>query len=167
MRRGSTTRRPVEEVSLRDAEPVRRTRSDTLATEEPLEIRVARAGGAAQRVSVTMRTPGADFELAAGFLFTEGVLRAAGEIAGIRYCVDADVDGAQQYNVVSVHLSPGASFDPELLRRSFYTTSSCGVCGKASIQAVRGEACPVAGPGPVVDAATLLSLPARLRGAQA
>ncbi len=167
MRRGSTSRRPVEEVALREGGVSRRTRRDTLATEEPLEIRVARPGEAAQRVSVTMRTPGSDFELAAGFLFTEGVVRAAGDVAGIRYCVDADVDGAQQYNVVSVHLRPGAPFDPESLRRNFYTTSSCGVCGKASIQAVRGEACPVAGPGPAVSAATLLSLPARLRGAQA
>ncbi|HEX8271280.1 MAG TPA: formate dehydrogenase accessory sulfurtransferase FdhD [Longimicrobiaceae bacterium] len=167
MRRGSTTLRPVEEVAIRDGAAVRRTRRDTLATEEPLEIRVARHGGAAGRVSVTMRTPGSDFELAAGFLFTEGVLRAADEVAAIRYCVDADLDGPQQYNVVSVQLAPGAAFDPELLRRSFYTTSSCGVCGKASIEAVRGQACPVAAPGPVVSAATLLALPARLRAAQA
>jgi FdhD protein len=157
----------VEEVAIRDGAAVRRTRRDTLATEEPLEIRVARHGGAAGRVSVTMRTPGSDFELAAGFLFTEGVLRAADEVAAIRYCVDADLDGPQQYNVVSVQLAPGAAFDPELLRRSFYTTSSCGVCGKASIEAVRGQACPVAAPGPVVSAATLLALPARLRAAQA
>jgi FdhD protein len=157
----------VEEVAVRDGAAVRRTRRDTLATEEPLEIRVARHGEAAGRVSVTMRTPGSDFELAAGFLFTEGVLRAADEVAAIRYCVDADLDGPQQYNVVSVQLAPGAAFDPELLRRSFYTTSSCGVCGKASIEAVRGQACPVAAPGPVVSAATLLALPARLRAAQA
>ena len=167
MRRGSTSRRPVEEVALREGGVSRRTRRDTLATEEPLEIRVARPGEAAQRVSVTMRTPGSDFELAAGFLFTEGVVRAAADVAAIRYCVDPGVDGAQQYNVVSIHLAPGAAFDPELLRRNFYTTSSCGVCGKASIEAVRGEACPVAGPGPRVSAATLLSLPDRLRGAQA
>ena len=167
MRRGSTTRRSVEEVALREGGVSRRVRRDTLATEEPLEIRVTRHGGAAGRVAVTMRTPGSDFELAAGFLFTEGVLRAADEIAAIRYCVDAELDGPQQYNVVSVRLAPGASFDPELLRRNFYTTSSCGVCGKASIEAVRGEACPVAAPGPVVSAAMLLSLPARLRAAQA
>src|SRR5688500_8222650 len=72
VRRGSTTRRPVEEGAVREGRASRRTRRDTLATEEPLEIRVARHGGAAERVAVTMRTPGSDFELAAGFLFTEG-----------------------------------------------------------------------------------------------
>lgn len=145
----------------------RRVRRDALATEEPLEIRLAPAGGAPQRVAVTMRTPGSDFELAAGFLFTEGVLRDPGDLAAIRYCVDEAADGAQQYNVVSVHLAPGAAFDADSLRRNFYTTSSCGVCGKASIEAVRGAGCPVAGAGPSVAAATLLALPARLREAQA
>lgn len=167
MRRGSTFRRPVEEVVLRDGIVSRRRVRDVLATEEPLEIRVARAGEAPRRVSVTMRTPGSDFELAAGFLFTEGVVRDAGEVAAIRYCVDESLDGAQRYNVVSVHLAPGATFDPELLRRNFYTTSSCGVCGKASIEAVHGAGCPAAGPGPCVAPETLLALPARLRAAQA
>ncbi len=167
MRRGSTSRRPVEEVSLREGEVRRRVRRDSLATEEPLEIRVGRAGEPAERVSVTMRTPGSDFELAAGFLYTEGVVAGAGEVAAVRYCVDADVDGAQQYNVVSVVLAPGASWDPESLRRNFYTTSSCGVCGKASIEAVRGAGCPVVSGGFAVAAETLLALPERLRGAQA
>ncbi|HEX2189440.1 MAG TPA: formate dehydrogenase accessory sulfurtransferase FdhD [Longimicrobiaceae bacterium] len=167
MRRGSTSRRRVEEVVLRGGGLARRARRDALATEEPLELRVAPAGAPPQRVAVTMRTPGSDFELAAGFLFTEGVLRDGSDVAAIRYCVDAEADGAQQYNVVSVHLAPGAPFDPDSLRRNFYTTSSCGVCGKASIEAVRGGGCPVAGPGPAVSAATLLALPARLREAQA
>ncbi|HEV2148632.1 MAG TPA: formate dehydrogenase accessory sulfurtransferase FdhD, partial [Longimicrobiaceae bacterium] len=136
-------------------------------TEEPLEIRLGRPGEPAQRVSVTMRTPGADFELAAGFLFTEGVVRGPADVAAIRYCVDVELDGPQEYNVVSVGLAPGASFDPDSLRRNFYTTSSCGVCGKASIEAVRGDGCAPVGPGPAVSAATLLALPAKLREAQA
>jgi FdhD protein len=167
VRRGSTSRRRVEEVVLGPQGARRHARRDVLATEEPLEIRLARAGEPAQRVSVTMRTPGADFELAAGFLFTEGVVRGPADVAAIRYCVDAAADGPQQYNVVSVALAPGAAFDPDTLRRNFYTTSSCGVCGKASIEAVHGAGCARVGPGPAVSAATLLALPEKLRAAQA
>lgn len=166
-RRGSTTRCLVEQVSL-DGGEIRRRRRDTLATEEPLEIRVVRAGdAAAHRVSVTMRTPGADFELAAGFLYGEGLLSGAADVSAIRYCVDPEVDGAQQYNVVNVLLAPGVAFDPEALRRNFYATSSCGVCGKASIEAVRGAGCPVPASGVEVAPEMLLALPARLRAAQA
>lgn len=169
MRPGSTARRRIERIAVEEDGAVRRTRDDLLAVEEPLEIRVVRAEDAARgadeaahRVAVTMRTPGADFELAAGFLFGEGLVEGADSIARIRYCTDAP----QQYNAVSVHLAPGADFDPALLARNFYTTSSCGVCGKASIEAVTGPACaPVTG-GPVVDAALLVSLPAKLRQAQ-
>jgi FdhD protein len=114
-----------------------------------------------------MRTPGADFELAAGFLFGEGVIESGQEIAAIRYCVDAAQGEAQQYNVVNVFLSPGATFDPATLQRHFYTTSSCGVCGKASIEAVRGPACARITEQLQVSAQTLLSLPATLRAAQA
>jgi FdhD protein len=109
-----------------------------------------------------MRTPGADFELAAGFLFSEGLVDGAEAIARIRYCTDAP----QQYNTVSVHLAAGADFDASLLSRNFYTTSSCGVCGKASIDAVMGPACAAVADGPVVDAALLVALPDRLRQAQ-
>lgn len=166
-RPGSTSRRVVEEVSL-DGGELRRRRRDTLATEEPLEVRVARPeDGVAHRVAVTMRTPGADFELAAGFLYGEGLLSHSREVAAIRYCVDPAVDRAQRYNVVSVHLAPGVPFDPEMLRRNFYTTSSCGVCGKASIEAVRGAGCSVVESPLRVDAEMLLALPARLRSAQA
>ncbi|HEX2095656.1 MAG TPA: formate dehydrogenase accessory sulfurtransferase FdhD [Longimicrobiaceae bacterium] len=167
MRRGSTSRRAVEEVALRGGGVERRRRRDSLATEEPLEIRLARGDEPPHRVSVTMRTPGSDFELAAGFLFTEGVVGDAREIAAIRYCVDPEVDGAQQYNVVSVVLAPGARFDPESLRRNFYATSSCGVCGKASIEAVRGGGCPAVAGDVEVPAETLLALPEKLREAQA
>lgn len=169
MRPGATARRRIERVVLEGDGAVRRTRDDLLAVEEPLEIRIVRAedagrGGdeAARRVSVTMRTPGADFELAAGFLFGEGLIEGADAIARIRYCTDAQ----QQYNTVSVHLAPGADWDPALLQRNFYTTSSCGVCGKASIEAVMGTTCPRIVGGPVVDAALLVALPAKLREAQ-
>jgi FdhD protein len=166
MRKGSTSRHPVEQLSVQEDEVLRRRRRDVLAVEEPLEIRLVHAEET-HRVSVTMRTPGADFELAAGFLYGEGVVSDPREVAAIRYCVDPGVDGAQQYNVVNVHLSPGASFSPTLLQRNFYTTSSCGVCGKASIEAVQGIGCPLVASSLEVSAATLLSLPAKLREAQA
>jgi FdhD protein len=164
-RKGSTTRRRVEEIVVEDGAARRRLRRDTLATEEPLEIRLV-AGAESHRVSVTMRTPGADFELAAGFLFGESLIGGSGEVAAIRYCVDPSVDGAQQYNIVNVYLAPGASFDPASLQRNFYTTSSCGVCGKASIEAVQGSACPRIRSELAVSASTLVSLPDRLREAQ-
>ena len=168
MRRGSTARAPVERVRVEGDDALRRTRDDLLAVEEPLEIRVLRAAdagrgdGAAHRVSVTMRTPGADFELAAGFLYGEGLIGRGEDIARIRYCTDAP----QQYNTVSVHLAPGADFDPALLSRNFYATSSCGVCGKASIQAVMGPACARIESAVEVDAAVLVALPQKLREAQ-
>lgn len=168
MRRGSTARRSIERVRVDGDDAVRRTRDDLLAVEEPLEIRIVRAGEAgradeaAHRVSVTMRTPGADFELAAGFLYSEGLIESGGAIARIRYCTDAP----QQYNTVSVHLAPGADWDPALLSRNFYTTSSCGVCGKASIEAVMGPACARIDSALEVDAAVLVALPEKLREAQ-
>ena len=112
---------------------------DIVAAEEPLEIRLAGEHDGKrfdQNVSVTMRTPGDDFELAAGFLFTEGILRSRDDLREITYCVGAKKD-EQQYNVVRVRLKPGVSFDPKRLQRNFYATSSCGVCGKASLEAIR------------------------------
>jgi FdhD protein len=150
----------------------RRERDDLLATEEPLEIRIVRAGDArrgpisgtaAHRVSVTMRTPGADFELAAGFLFSEGLVDGPDAIAAIRYCVE----GEQQYNAVNVVLAPGARFDPADLQRNFYATSSCGVCGKASIEAAMGPACARVASDVTVSPEVLVALPEKLRAAQA
>lgn len=120
-------------------------RKDFLAVEEPLEIRLAFIEGEQPReqsIAVTMRTPGDDFELTAGFLFTEGIIEGADDIAQMSYCVGPR-KAEQGYNVVAVHLRPGVRFDPERLRRNFYTTSSCGVCGKASIEALELAACPV------------------------
>jgi FdhD protein len=170
MRRGSTVRRRVEQVSVA-GDGARRERTDVLATEEPLEIRVAvldalraaRLDDAATPVSVTMRTPGADFELAAGFLYAEGLIAGADAISSIRYCTE----GEQQYNVVSVVLSPGTPFDPAALQRNFYQTSSCGVCGKASIEAVMGPACARIDSDLAVSPEVLVRLPEQLRAAQA
>ena len=142
-----------------------RVRPDTLATEEPMEIRLI-TGGERQTVAVTMRTPGADFELAAGFLYGEGIVKSSDDIAKISYCVDSDLDAAQQYNIVNVELRGGREYDLRPLERHFYTSSACGVCGKASLEQLELRGCPVALPGPEVSAETLYSLPAKLREAQ-
>jgi FdhD protein len=162
-----------------------RERTDTLAAEEPLEIRLypgvlpgsrpARGpegehtdGKPFLQVSVTMRTPGSDFELAAGFLFTEGILSGGDQIQSISYCTDPTLDGDQQYNIVNVFLRPGERIDPERLRRNFYTTSSCGVCGKASIEAIRvGGICPVRDDSFAVDAEIFSRIGDALRKSQA
>ena len=110
---------------------------DILAIEEPLEIRIsANLGGdrIVRPVSVTMRTPGADNELAAGFLFTEGIIFAAEDIDAIEPWGPRGTAGS---NTVIVHLRPGVNVDLRRLERHFYTSSSCGVCGKTSIEAIR------------------------------
>ncbi len=142
-----------------------RVRPDSLATEEPMEIRLV-SGGAKQTVAVTMRTPGADFELAAGFLYGEGIISSADEILKISYCVDSDVSVEQQYNIVNVELRSGRDYDLRPLERHFYTTSACGVCGKASLEQLELRGCPVIPPGPEVSAETIYSLPEKLREGQ-
>jgi FdhD protein len=142
-----------------------RVRPDTLATEEPMEIRLF-MGYTKQTVAVTMRTPGADFELAAGFLYGEGIVKGPEDIAKISYCVDRDLDAAQQYNIVNVELRGGHEYDLRPLERHFYTTSACGVCGKASLEQLELRGCPVIAPGPEVSAETIYSLPEKLREAQ-
>jgi FdhD protein len=137
-------------------------RPDTLATEEPMEIRVGGPGQEAAPVAITMRTPGSDFALAAGFLFTEGVVSTRDEVSTVAYCDDLD-DEEQRYNVVTVRLT--RPFDPDELRRNFFANSSCGVCGKATLEDLEVRCAPVA-PGPVVSGELLLSLPDRLRSAQ-
>lgn len=164
-RAGSIERRAVERIAL-DPAPSRRTRRDTLAVEEPLEIRLAPPGGEVVPVAVTMRTPGADFDLAAGFLFSEAVIDGRDGIAAIRYCIGAAEDGAQRYNVVQVVVAPGVAVDRDRLRRNFYTTSSCGVCGKASIDAVSVPIGALDAGSGVVLAEVLTRLPGRLHEAQ-
>ncbi len=145
-------------------------RPDFLATEEPLEIRVV-AGGERQTVAVTMRTPGNDFELAAGFLYGEGVLSAPSELRRISYCVDRDVDPEQRYNIVNVELRAPRLPDLESLERHFFTSSACGVCGKASLESLRLRGCALPTEGSFADVRLtpelICSLPDRLRAAQA
>ena len=140
-------------------------RTDLLATEEPLEIRVI-ADGESHTVAITMRTPGADFELAAGFLHAEQIIAGADDILRINYCVDRSVDPEQRYNIVNVELRPGAQPDLRPLDRNFYTTSACGVCGKASLDGLRLRGCAAISSGLQVSAATLSVLPEALRAGQ-
>jgi FdhD protein len=142
-----------------------RPRADHLATEEPLEIRVV-LDGRTRTAAVTMRTPGADVELAVGLLHAEGVIDGRERVRRVTYCTDPQVDAAQQYNIVNVELGPGAGPDLRILERHFTMTSACGVCGKASLEALELRGCPVVPPGPVVDPATLYRLPGLLRAAQ-
>src|SRR4051812_6560659 len=114
-----------------------------------------------------MRTPGDDFDLVHGFLATEGVIQGPDDIAGLRYCDSVDADGRNTYNVLDVDLAPGVPPPDTGLERNFYTTSSCGVCGKASIDAIRTRSRYDVAADPVrLPLATLLALPDRLRGEQ-
>ena len=118
-------------------------------------------------LAVTMRTPGDDVELAHGFLLTEGVITGAAELASARYCDSVDDTGANTYNVLDVTLAPGVAPPAVGVERNFYTTSSCGVCGKASLDAVRLRTrFPPAGDSVRVDAETLYGLPDALRSDQ-
>jgi FdhD protein len=158
-RRGSKTK-----VRVRVVEDGRsRVRPDALATEEPMEVRVV-SGDRRQSVAVTMRTPGADFELAAGFLYGEGVVSSPEDIKRISYCVD--VDAEQQYNIVNVELREGRAYDLRPLERHFHTSSACGVCGKASLEQLELRGCPVIPPGPRMPAEKIYALPGKLREAQ-
>jgi FdhD protein len=137
---------------------------DELATEEPLEIRLA-GGGARRTVALTMRTPGADTELAAGFLFGEGIVRGRDEIRGIAAGDPEAADPRARGNVVTVDLGDRPLPDLGGLERHFFATSACGVCGRAGLEALRVRAAPLP-PGPSVTPATLLALPRALAAAQ-
>ena len=140
---------------------------DVVAVEEPLEIRVEFTRNGAREtsaVSVTMRTPGNDFELAAGFLYGEGLVRRREEVTEISYC---QTDEPQAYNIVVVKLRPEAFFDPGALSRNFYMSSSCGVCGKASLEAVEVRGCEqIPDEGLSLDPSILSGLPEKLRAHQ-
>ena len=130
-----------------------------MAAEEPLEIRV---GG--RSLAVTMRTPGNDYELAAGFLVTEGIVAGGADIAGISYCPGPD---RQEFNVLDVVLAAGVAPPPAAAARPFVTTSSCGLCGKASIDTVRSKSRFDVGEDPLrIPAAVVCGLPGRLRDEQ-
>ncbi len=160
----------IETVKIQRRTPDSTARArDVVSIEEPMEIRLAIPGasGTAPRedrvvsIAVTMRTPGEDFELAAGFLVTEGVLTAREQVRELTYCRSGR--GDQEYNIVEVRLQPGIQVDLERLSRNVYTTSSCGVCGKASLEAVEVQGCARVPDGTlVVDGQVLASLPRRL-----
>jgi FdhD protein len=153
-----TVRRPVLRLGPNDE----RRRPDTVAAEEPFEIRVN-----GTPLSVTMRTPGDDVELAHGFLLTEGVIGDREDVLTARYCAGTDDDGQNTYNLLDVRLSPGVAPPDPSITRNFYTTSSCGVCGKAALDAVRLSTRFPPGDDPVrVSAATLSTLPDKLRARQ-
>jgi FdhD protein len=161
---------PSSRVRVRECRDGRMTeREDRLATEEPMEIRLSWPGRPAERVAVTMRTPGHDFELAAGFLAAEGILTSASALHTVAYCTDNTLLPEQQYNVVTVDLSappgkvPVARYDGPAA-----ATSACGVCGTESIDDVLAR-CDVAPSGRqdvTVTPTVLLALPERLREAQ-
>lgn len=137
-------------------------RPDTLAVEEPLEIRV---GGTS--VTVTMRTPGDDFDLALGNLLTEGVLRHGDDVARLMHCLDEDESGAPTYNVVDVTLAPGVVPDLGRSARSGYQSSACGVCGKTSIDAITATSTYAVADDPVVlSPVVVAALPDAMRAGQ-
>jgi FdhD protein len=153
-----TAHRPV--VRITDAGRV--SRPDTLAVEEPLELRVD-----GKALAVTMRTPGHDVELAHGFLLSEGVIGSRADVLDARYCGSIDEDGRNTYNVLDVGLAGHVPPPDPGVERNFYTTSSCGVCGKASLDAVRLRTRFPPADDPVeVTPATLAALPDLLRARQ-
>ncbi|MDE5101893.1 MAG: formate dehydrogenase accessory sulfurtransferase FdhD [Trichodesmium sp. St19_bin2] len=139
------------------------THSDQLATEEPLEIRL---NYPKKTIAVTMRTPGADFDLAAGFLYSEGVIKNQEDIAKISYCVDPKVDGKQRQNIINVSLKSELNPNLTTLERHFLTTSACGVCGKASIESLQIKGFSAIPLGLEVSPEIIYSLPDKLNTAQ-
>ncbi len=129
---------PIVEVSRKSFAG----RLDRLATEEPLEIRLLKVDDITRNwakfsIAVTMRTPGNDFELTAGFLFSEGIVKKRRDLTRISYCTDPEEK--QRYNVVNAYLSDEIAFSPDTLSRHVYTSSSCGICGKGSIEQVKAS----------------------------
>jgi FdhD protein len=151
---------PARALAWRDGKVIERP--ERLATEEPMEIRAGGPGQEPASVAVTMRTPGHDFELAVGFMVGEGFVHARDEVASVRYC-DLPPEEPQLYNVVSVFLT--RPFDPGGAERRFYTTSSCGICGKASLDQVEVH-CAAIPAGEPLPASVVVTLPDALRKAQ-
>jgi FdhD protein len=153
-----TARRAVQHVTAEKSVG----RPETVAVEEPLEIRVN-----GNPITVTMRTPGSDFELAQGFLLTEHIIGHRDDVEAIRYCGGTGPDGANTYNVLDITLAPGVPAPDVDVTRNFYTTSSCGICGKASLDAVRlASRYRPAGYPARIATQTLTAMPQQLRSAQ-
>src|SRR5437667_8998508 len=145
----ATVRLPIGKVDGR----ITRRQEDLLAVEEPLEIRVG-----SRSLSVTMRTPGHDFELAAGFLFAEDIISSASQIRGMTSCGP---------NIVDVELSPNTQIQAPTSQRGFMMTSACGLCGKVSLESLAANRCPVLPPsGLKIDAGVIHRLPHQLRQRQ-
>ncbi|MEX2496907.1 MAG: formate dehydrogenase accessory sulfurtransferase FdhD [Woeseia sp.] len=145
------------------------SQADDVAVEEPLEIQVSSltpGGSAAKSISITMRTPGDDAELAVGFLFSEAIIKSAADVASVEHC-GAPAPDTGYRNVIRVELQPDVPLDLDRLERHFYTTSSCGVCGKSSLEALR-----VTGQRPMTDVTTsfaremIVQMPDKLRESQ-
>jgi FdhD protein len=152
---------PVTAVRVHAVEGERtHERPDRLVTEEPMEIRVQAPGQEAVPLAVTMRTPGADFELAVGFCLTEGIIDGPAVLASVAYCLTGE--GPQEYNVVTVGVRHPVTVPP----RSFVANASCGLCGKTTLDDIAVR-CPPVAPGPHVAGSVLTELPARLRERQA
>lgn len=151
---------PARALAWRDGKAIERP--ERLSTEEPMEIRAGGPGQEPASVAVTMRTPGHDFELAVGFMAGEGLIHGRDEVASVRYC-DLPPEEPQLYNVVSVFLT--RPFEPAGPERRFYATSSCGICGKASLDQVEVH-CAAIPAGEPLPASVVVSLPDSLRKAQ-
>lgn len=152
--------RPIVTRFTAGAAPSRRR--DSLAGEEPLEIRVD-----GQPIAVTMRTPGNDFELAAGFLVSEGLIAARSDFAGATYCRGPEGSGENPYNVLNVRLGPEANLPTDALDRNGYVNSSCGVCGKSSVESVKAESrFDISADDTFIPLERLLEMPDRLRKEQ-
>ncbi|MEL7020622.1 MAG: formate dehydrogenase accessory sulfurtransferase FdhD [Bacteroidota bacterium] len=146
-----------------------RDTTDSITTEEPLEIKIGFGKGKQRQqrsLSVTMRTPGDDFNLARGFLFTEGLIQQASDIVQMRY-TGTQLDKTAQGNILLVDLHPDLNFDIEQVQRHFYASSSCGICGKASIDLIHTMSCfNIPSTDEQWQPQLLLSLPKQLRRAQ-
>ncbi len=159
----ASTRRAVTPVRVQAIEGDRLVeRPDRLVTEEPMEVRVHGAGQDAEALAVTMRTPGHDFELAVGLCRTEGVLRFAEDLAEVRYCLADEPGQPQEYNVVTVAIRRPVDLGT---RRVVAASSSCGICGKTTLDEIAVDCGPVAS-GPVIASSVLVTLPDTLRAAQ-
>ena len=172
----------ASERSIPESLPQMRITADDLATEEPLEIRL-RFGRTSPGdpgvlpvqdlrlektvpLALTMRTPGDDYDLAAGFLYSEGIVQAPADIVALSHCIDPEVDAEQQHNIVNVDLQAGITVDLRRLERHFFSSSACGVCGKAQLEQISLKGQTRLEGGPRVRAEIIRQLPQRLRGAQ-
>ncbi len=155
---------PVEQVAVDSSKTV----DDSVVVESPLEIRLVVGPESKRRsksLSITMRTPGDDFDLACGFLVSEGIVNSPDQIRLVEYCGRV-ATGEATSNLVSVELSPETDFDLQRLQRHFYTTSSCGVCGKASLEALEQQQFQLISVDCSIDKQTIFTMPLALRNQQ-